>query len=542
MKNIFVIISILLSITLVYGTTSDAEDSIPAPSPCPTGLTFDGEMLWSLDRKTDQIYRINPETGEIDRQFDAPGYFTTGLAWDGKHLWISDMDFTNTETESYSGKIYQVCPQSGKLLNVIMAPTSNPQGLAWDGTCLWVSDNGDDMIYRISPEDGTTIASFRSPARDPRGMAYDGKYIWIADRSFDELYRVHSESGVVVMILPSPGPYPWGLAWSENKLWGVDYQTDSLFEIDVFKDVSYTRTNERWAKIEFISDIINYGPATLHDLNIYIAEPKNRSTQNIIDITYPKKPSEFLTDQYQQRVACFHFDELKAGDNCSPVMRVEAKIYDVMYHIIPEKVGSLADIPPNVKEKYLQDNEKYCLDDPYIQKSVKEAAGKESNPYWIARNIFDYLREKLFYERTGGWDIAPTVLKRGSGSCSEYTFVYIAMCRAAGVPARYVGSVVVRGEEACFDYVYHRWVEIYLPGYEWIPVDPSGGDRTWPRDQAMGFGHLSNRFLITTEGGGGSQYLGWNYNSSESWQADGPVQLRVEKIAEWDKVKKDEKE
>lgn len=79
-------------------------------------------------------------------------------------------------------------------------------------------------------------------------------------------------------------------------------------------------------------------------------------------------------------------------------------------------------------------------------------------------------------------------------------------------------------------------MEVYLPGFGWIPVDPSGGDKELPADQADYFGHLDNRFLITTQGGGGSEYLVWDYNSSHSWKADGPVQLRKEKIAEWDPV------
>jgi len=526
----------ILSISLAAGP-GNVVKQLASPSPGATGMAFDGKALWTADRKTDKLYRIDPASGRVLATLAAPGYFCTGLAWDGRHLWVADMDFTNTATESYCGKIYQVDVQTGHTLKVIMAPASDPQGLAWDGAYLWVSDNGTDELYQVSAEDGTTIREFKAPAGEPGGLTWDGSCLWASDHSRNEVYRIDPKTGRVIMILPSPGPYPWGLAWAENSLWAVDYQTDKISQVTVFADPPYTRSKERLADITFTHDVINFGPGTVTDLNVYIALPKDRPTQEILAIDYPKNPDGKNTDRWGQEVAHFTKSGMKPGERFTSQMHVRAKIYDVMYHLFPEKVGSLKDIPAEIRGRFLADDDKYRLQDPVIQNAVKEAAGATDNPYWIARNIFDYLREKLVYKRTGGWDIAPTVLQRGSGSCSEYTFVYIAMCRAAGVPARYAGSVVVRGEDASFDFVYHRWVEVYLPGYGWVPVDPSGGDQESPRDQANFFGHLDNRFLITTEGGGGSEYLKWDYNSSETWEADGPVQLRLEMIAEWEPVK-----
>jgi hypothetical protein len=134
----------------------------------------------------------------------------------------------------------------------------------------------------------------------------------------------------------------------------------------------------------------------------------------------------------------------------------------------------------------------------------------------------------------GGWDVPEVVLKRGSGSCSEYTFSFVALCRAAGLPARYQGSVVVRGDDASVDEAFHRWAQVYLPGYGWVPVDASRGDSESPVAQAKGIGELANRFLITTQGGGGSRYLGWSYNSEVRYKASGYCKVEEDVLGFWE--------
>jgi transglutaminase-like putative cysteine protease len=137
------------------------------------------------------------------------------------------------------------------------------------------------------------------------------------------------------------------------------------------------------------------------------------------------------------------------------------------------------------------------------------------------------------YELVGGWNTAPAVLKRGTGSCSEYTFVFIALCRAAGLPARYTGSIAIRGDDASLDDVFHRWAEVYLPNYGWIPVDPSRGDEPSPEGRAEAIGHWGNKYIITTWGGGNSRYLSWTYNSYEEWITKGACKIYTEHIGEW---------
>ena len=512
-------------VALGSAETGDVLISFPTPGRCSTGLAFDGEFLWAADRKTDSLYQINPKNGSVIRVIPTPGYHPAGLAFDREYLWCADRA---------RRVVYQLDPRSGMMLKAIDSPSPSPGGLAWDGANLWLADGQEDRIFQISTDDGTTIRSIPSPSDDSQGLAYDGRYLWVSDRIQDRIYMVTPELGEVILSLPSPGPYARGLAWDEGALWNVDYQTDWVYRIKIGDDISFSRTDPKEELLEYTHEFRNFGPGTVKGLDIYLALPQDLDNQEILgEISFNPPPTDFLTDEWGQRVAHYHFDELESGKFASAGYTVKARMYEIYYFIFPEKVGRLKNIPKEIRKKYLVDAPKFALGDPVIQNAVREAVGEEKNPYWIARKIYRYVLEHMFYELAGGWNIAPTVLARGSGSCSEYSFVYISLCRAAGLPARYVGSVAVRGDDASTDEVFHRWVEIYLPPYGWIPVDPSRGDKETPAGQADGFGYASNRCLITTISGGDSEYLGWTYNSNDRWTAIGKCKVETENIGEW---------
>ena len=216
-------------------------------------------------------------------------------------------------------------------------------------------------------------------------------------------------------------------------------------------------------------------------------------------------------------------------------MRAQAKLYALDYFLLPDRVlQSKAAIPKQVRQLYLRDESKFDIKHPLIQKTVKDVVGQEKNPYWIARKLARHIQDSLEYELAGGWNVAPKVLERGTGSCSEYTFVFIALCRAAGVPARFAGALVVRSDDASTDEVFHRWAEIYLPPYGWVPVDVQHGDKPTEVERAEAWGRLENRFLITTHGGGASDLMEWNYNGLVSYTCEGPCKVDVEYFGEWE--------
>jgi transglutaminase-like putative cysteine protease len=88
--------------------------------------------------------------------------------------------------------------------------------------------------------------------------------------------------------------------------------------------------------------------------------------------------------------------------------------------------------------------------------------------------------------------------------------LFVALCRAGGVPARPVAGCWALGENQ-----WHCWAEFLLPGVGWIPVDPTVGDRG-PAERRFSFGNLDNNrvalaktFNLSADTTDGSRDLGF---------------------------------
>ena len=506
--------------------TGDVINSFAAPYSCPTGMTSDGDNLYLADRKSDKIYKIDPKNGKVIIEMEAPGFKPQGLAYDGKYLWLVDAE---------EGVLLQFDPEKQVTVKTLWCPARKPKGLAWDGEYLWLADSKANLLLQVSTEDGTTIKELPAPLNYTTGLAFDGTYLWVADRQADKIFMVWPETGEVILMFDAPGEYAWGLAYHDNKIFCADYQSDSIYSIITDDDEFLYVSDPVYEEIEYTHQFRNYGPGTVINLDIYLAVPQESPSQKLLEPLIYSAPvdHDFIYDKWLQNTAWFHFDEVKPNEMVQASYKTVVKLSDHRYFIRPEKVGNLKDIPKDITKMYLDDDTKFAINSETVQNAVKKAIGDEINPYWMMRKIFRYIIDNMFYELAGGWNIAPAVLERGNGSCSEYSFVFISMCRAAGLPARYTGAITQRGDLASEDEVFHRWCEVYLPKIGWVPVDPSGGDQKNPKAQAEYIGHVSNRFLITTVGGGGSEYLEWEYNSNVMWQSKGVCKIYSEKLGEW---------
>ncbi len=116
-----------------------------------------------------------------------------------------------------------------------------------------------------------------------------------------------------------------------------------------------------------------------------------------------------------------------------------------------------------------------------INGPVKKLAGSitkgKTSVLARARAIYDWTCDNTYRDPStvgcGKGDVCK-LLKNPGGKCTDIHSVFVALCRAAGVPAREIFGVRLGKKEVQdISSWQHCWAEFYLPGYGWVPVDPA---------------------------------------------------------------------
>ncbi|MCB9744763.1 MAG: transglutaminase domain-containing protein [Alphaproteobacteria bacterium] len=114
---------------------------------------------------------------------------------------------------------------------------------------------------------------------------------------------------------------------------------------------------------------------------------------------------------------------------------------------------------------------------PEILAKAEEVVGGIDDRREAAERLTDWVHEYLYKAPTIGVPNALEVLRVGQGDCNEHTALYVALARAAGMPARIAAGVVFSdriGSTGAF--YYHAWPEVWMgEAGGWVPVDPTFG-------------------------------------------------------------------
>ena len=131
-----------------------------------------------------------------------------------------------------------------------------------------------------------------------------------------------------------------------------------------------------------------------------------------------------------------------------------------------EKDAVLLPITGKRYQDFLKSTSFCQSDDPEIQKEADEIVAGERNSWMAAKKIAEWVSREITPNYDVAFADAIEIIKNREGDCSEHTVITVALCRAAGIPARAaVGVMYGRGI-----FAYHMWPEVFVG--QWISLDP----------------------------------------------------------------------
>lgn len=188
------------------------------------------------------------------------------------------------------------------------------------------------------------------------------------------------------------------------------------------------------------------------------------------------------------RIARFSLGTISAGASKTITITQTIRV-DHIGSINPSAVQG--EVPSNLSTYTQPIPNLWESNDPVLENKALELIAGQSNLYYQAKAIFDFVENHMYYSPQTSEHSALWAYNSGVGDCSEFTYLFSALCRAAGIPTRFVsgyGYDPLAGEDLAS--MAHAFAFIYLPGVGWVPMD-----LTWNRPQGM-FGELSNDHLI----------------------------------------------
>jgi len=152
----------------------------------------------------------------------------------------------------------------------------------------------------------------------------------------------------------------------------------------------------------------------------------------------------------------------------------EYTAYAFVEPVDPEKVKPY-DRKGDVYRKYTGERPSQIVFTPEIKAMAAEICGEETNPYLKAKKIFFWVQDKIPWSGAIEYSTVPNLamraLTRRTGDCGMQGLLFINLCRAAGIPARWQSGWSLRpgGQNM------HDWTQFYIEPYGWLYADPSRG-------------------------------------------------------------------
>ncbi|MBC7450041.1 MAG: transglutaminase family protein [Cytophagales bacterium] len=122
---------------------------------------------------------------------------------------------------------------------------------------------------------------------------------------------------------------------------------------------------------------------------------------------------------------------------------------------------------------YLKKTPFTAMPEKFQEKILKKASDQPISAYLQdlnhhVGNLITLQKESKSLENT-----IEDILESGKGVSQDFAHLFIAICRANGVPARFVSGYLNEGLDYSSYATMHAWAEALVPGYGWVGYDPA---------------------------------------------------------------------
>jgi hypothetical protein len=128
-------------------------------------------------------------------------------------------------------------------------------------------------------------------------------------------------------------------------------------------------------------------------------------------------------------------------------------------------------VPQEPLGEFLKPSRALQSDDPEMVERAMSITAGCGTPAEKAVAIHEWVYKHVTKAMTVSLPSALDVLKSLRGDCNEHTYLYVALARAAGLPAKILVGVAFSDGK----FYYHAWPAVYTG--RWVEMDPTWGDR-----------------------------------------------------------------
>jgi len=161
------------------------------------------------------------------------------------------------------------------------------------------------------------------------------------------------------------------------------------------------------------------------------------------------------------RQLVLHAAQIAAGQTVTAWWQAKVTLLKQYFHYQAEQFPEKQKVPGEVLRQYMGDSPGIQTRLPELQKLCAELRGEAQHPWEIARRFATWIPRNI-RPQLGRYTSVQTALETRQGDCQEMSALFVALCRAAGIPARLVWVPN------------HNWSEFFLVDQEgaghWIPA------------------------------------------------------------------------